>query len=308
MRLPTNLSRSSQAFIGLMVLFAALTFILPVSNTATAIYQLTDMEYRYLLLLIKAPLIAAWSIAFYGYRQLHNYAKQIADAPEGEDFAAMARGTGWMAWGFAIPPVISAFLGKIADSHPSFSTFSASFNSYLYLVVTVVALSYIATGIRKLARRSNVSLEMKHTRFLVFALVGMSVLFCSLLAGRLHGNSLGDSYNAFYVPNVLVWATIAIPYLYAWGLGIFGAVELILVARRTSGVIYKQALQYLAVGLITLILTMSALQYFRAIIPRDGHVTINGALVMVFAIYAINAVGGVLLAIGAKRLKRIEEI
>jgi membrane glycosyltransferase len=80
------------------------------------------------------------------------------------------------------------------------------------------------------------------------------------------------------------------------------------VARRTSGVIYKQALQYLSVGLITIILTMSALQYFRAIIPRDGHVTINGALIMVFAIYAVNAVGGILLAIGARRLKRIEEI
>lgn len=290
------------------MLFAALTFILPVNNTAAATYQLTDMQYRYLLLIVKLPLIAAWSIAFYGYRQLHNYAKQIADAPEGEDFAAMAKGTGWMAWGFAIPPVISSFLGIISESHPSIQTLSVSFNSYLYLIVTVVALSYIALGIRKLARRSNINLEMKHTRFLVLALVGMSVLFCSLLAGRLHGHSLGDSYNSFYLPNILVWTTIALPYLYAWGLGIFGAVELIMIARRTSGVIYKQALQYLAAGLITLILTMSALQYFRAIIPRDGHVTINGALIMVFAIYAANAVGGILLAIGAKRLKRIEEI
>lgn len=302
------MSRSTQAFIGLMILFLALTFVLPVSNNATATYQLTDLQYRYLLLLVKVPLIAAWSIAFYGYRRLYNYAQRIADAPEGEDFAAMARGTGWMAWGFAIPPVISSFLGIFADSHPAVRTFSTSFNSYLYLIVTVIALSFIAAGIRKLARRSKVSLEMKHTRFLVFALVGMSVLFCSLIAGRLHGNSLSDSYNAFYVPNIMVWTTIAVPYLYAWGLGIVAAVELILVARRTSGIIYKQALQYLATGLITLILTMSALQYFRAIIPRNGHVTINGALIMIFAIYAVNALGGVLLAIGAKRLKRIEEI
>ncbi|MDB5169691.1 MAG: hypothetical protein JWN82_87 [Candidatus Saccharibacteria bacterium] len=308
MSIHIKLSRSSQAFIGLMLLYVALTFILPVSNTATATYHLSDMQYRYLLLIVKLPLIAAWSITFYSYRRLRAYAAQIKDTAEGEDFGQISRGVAWLAWGFAVPAVISSFLGVIANSHPSFQTLSSLFSSYFYLVVTLAAFSYIAAGIHKLSERSNIHLESKHIRYLILMLVAIGVLFCSLIAGRLHGHRLGDAYNSFYVPNILVWTTIVIPYLYAWFMGLFGALELILVARRTTGVIYRQALRYLAVGLVIIIISMSGLQYFRAIIPRNGHVTINGALLMVYGIYAATAIGSVLLAIGVKRLKRIEDI
>ncbi len=304
-----KLSRSSQAFIALMVLFAVQTFILPVSKEALAIYHLTPHQYMYLVLIVKIPLIAAWSIAFYSYRRLREYATQIKDAPEGGDYDSIAKGTGWLAWGFAIPPVIGAFLGLIAQTHPVFRTVSASYNTYIYLLVTLVGLSYIGSGIHKLARRSSVNFEMKHIRYLVAVLVAMSVLFGVLIATRLHHvTELGDSYNSFYVPNIMVWSTIVFPYLYAWCIGIIAAFELSMVARRTTGVIYKQALLYLTIGLITIIVAMVALQYFRAIIPRTGSLTINGALIMAYAIYAVNAVGSVLLAVGVKRLKRIEDI
>lgn len=291
-----------------MVLFIALTFILPTNQKALATYHLTEVQYQYLLLIIKVPLIAAWSIAFYSYRRLREYASQIKDAPEGNDYAAIATGTGWLAWGFALPPVAGTFLSQIAQSHPSFTAVAVSFNSYMYLLVTVVALSFISTGIHKLARRSSVNFEMRQIRYIVAVLVALSVAFCSLIASRLHGTSLGDSFNAFYLPNIIVWTTIVIPYLYAWCLGIIGAFELIIFARQTTGIIYKQALRYLAIGLVIIIMSMISLQYFRAFIPRTGNLAINGALIMAYVIYASNAIGSVLLAIGVKRLKRIEDI
>lgn len=308
MRFLGKLSRSSQAFIALMVLFAALTFILPANQKALETYHLTGAQYQYLLLIIKIPLIAAWSIAFYSYRRLREYADQIKDTPEGSDYSVIAAGIGWLAWGFAVPPVVGTFLGQMAQSHPSLTAVAVSFNSYMYLLVTVVALSFISAGIHKLARRSSINFEMRQIRYIVGVLVALSVAFCSLIAGRLHGTSLGDSFNAFYLPNIIVWTTIVIPYLYAWCLGIIGVFELIIFAQQTTGIIYKQALRYLAIGLAIIVVSMISLQYFRAFIPRVGNLAINGALIMAYAIYATNAIGGVSLAIGVKRLKRIEDI
>lgn len=291
-----------------MALFAALTFILPVNPESAKNYDVSEAEYRYLLLVVKIPLIAAWSIAFYAYRRLRAYANQIEDAPEGEDYGAMARGTGWLAWGFAVTPIISSLVGAVAVDHPALRTVVAVYNNYAYLLITVVGLSYIFRGVHQMARRANVTFEMKHIRIVVGVLVAMSVLFCTLLAAKLQGSSLGNSYNSFYMPNGLVWATVVIPYLYAWSLGVIAALELAMVARRTSGVIYKQALSYLAIGIVITILCMSALQYFRAFFPRSGGLAVNGTLITVYLMYAINATGGALLTIGVKRLKRIEDI
>ena len=308
MRFMNKLSRSSQIFIGCMVLFATLAFILPVNPQTLAIYHLTESEYRYLLFIILIPLIAAWSIAFYSFRRLREYARAIHDAPEGGDYATMAKGTGWLAWGFALPPLIGSLVGPFVISHPSLVNVLSWYNTYVYLIVTLVGLGYISSSIHKLARRSTINFEMRQIRYIVGLLVALSVTFCALIISRLHGTSLGDSFNSFYLPNVLVWITVVIPYLYAWCLGIIGAFELVIFAQQTSGVIYRQALRYLAAGLVIIIVSMIALQYFRAIVPRTGAVTINGALITVYGIYAANAVGNALLAFGVKRLKRIEDI
>lgn len=291
-----------------MVLFMALVFILPVSQQKLQVYNLTASEYRYLLSIVLIPLIAAWSIAFYSFRRLREYARAIKDAPEGADYATMAMGTGWLAWGFALPPVISSLLGPLAQSHPSLIPALSWYSTYIYLLVTLVGLGYISTGVHKLARRSAINFEMRQIRYIVALLVAMAALFCVLIVGRLHGTSLSDSFNSFYLPNILVWVTVVIPYLYAWCLGIIGAFELSIFAQQTSGVIYKQALQYLASGLVIIIVSMIALQYFRAIVPRTGALAINGALITVYGIYAANAIGNVLLAVGVRRLKRIEDI
>lgn len=308
MRFVPRLSRSSQIFIALMALYVALTFILPVNPSSAKDFEVSEAQYRYLLLIVKIPLIAAWSIAFYSYRRLREYANQIKDAPEGADYSSMARGTGWLAWGFAIAPIISSLIGVVAIDHPVFRTIGAQYNNFTYLLVTVVGLSYIAGGIHRLARRSKVAFEMRHIRTIVGVLVAASVVFCALLASRLQDGGLGNSYNSFYLPNGLVWSVIVIPYLYAWCLGIIAAFELATVARQTSGIIYKRALAYLTIGIVIIILCMTTLQYFRAFFPRGGGLAVNGTLITVYLMYALNAVGSVLLAIGVKKLKRIEDI
>jgi len=303
-----SVSRSTKIFIALAFFYAALTFILPANATTKANYRLDDAQYQYLLFIVKLPIIAVWSLAFYSYRRLANYAQSIKDTSEGKDFTTIAKGMSWIAWGLPIPAVISSLLSALANAQADFRAVSAVIGGYLAVAVSLVAFHYFSSGTHSLVRRADVEVKIKHIRILVGALIAIGLVFVVLIFSKLHSTNLGDSFNSFYLPNWLVWSTIVGPYLYAWFLGVFAVMEFILIARQTSGVIYRQALQLLAVGLVLIILSLCALQYFRAVIPRSGHLTIGAALITTYGIYAVNALGSVVLAVGAKRLQRIEDI
>ena len=303
-----NISRGTKVFIALTIIYGLFAFILPANPITKATYQVDNEAYHTLLFVVRIPIIATWCIAYFSFIRLLGYARQIKDTPEGAGFLSIAKGVGWIAWGLAVPAFVSSLLNAIANVDRDFLATALIITNYLYMIASLVAFSYIGAGAHALLHNAKVKVQSKHIRWLVAVLVSFAVLFCALIAARLHGMSLGDSYNAFYLPNWLVWSTIVTPYLYAWFIGVFAAMELVLIARRTSGIIYKQALQLIAAGLVLIILSMCSLQYFRAIVPRTGHLTIGASLVTAYGIYAVNITGSILLVSGVRRLKRIEDI
>jgi hypothetical protein len=303
-----GLSRGTQLFIVMTILYGLFAFILPASPVTKATYQINDEAYHALLFVVRLPIILTWCVAYFGFSRLTAYARQIKDTPEGKGFLSIARGMGWVAWGMIMPAFISSLLNAVANVHHGFLSTALIITNYLYVFASVVAFSYIAIGTHTLVHQSKVKIGIKHIQILVAILVAMGVLFGALISARLHGHSMGDSFNAFYLPNWLVWTTIVAPYLYAWFMGTFAALELVLIARRTSGIIYKQALQLLAIGLILIIWAFCSLQYFRSIVPRTGHLTIGSSLITVYIIYGVSIAGTIALVSGVQRLKRIEDI
>ena len=106
MNLLRSTSRETKLFVGLTVLYALMAFILPASNLTKAAYQLSDSQYHYLLFVVRLPILAVWCVAFYSYRRLANYAKQIAETDEGEGFTSIARAMKWIAWGLVVPAIL----------------------------------------------------------------------------------------------------------------------------------------------------------------------------------------------------------
>lgn len=307
MRLLSHLSKNSKLYIILAILYLASGFILPTFNTARVAYDLTEGQYQLLLFIVRLPILAVWVLAFYAHRRLAHYTAAIKDAPESKHFAAINTGVGWIAWGLLVPAIISALFTGLAAISDNFRTLALITHIYMSVAVSVFAFSYICNGAHRLAQDNNVQLTTKQIKTLVLILVTFGVLFCWLIAQRLTGG-LWNSFNAYYLPNILIWITVVIPQLYAWFIGLFAAVELISIARQTPGIIYRQALMNLAIGLVVAIVSLCMLMYLRSIIPRTGTLTIGFALLAAYGIYALNAFGSILVALGANRLKKIEEI
>ena len=295
-------------FGALVVTYAVLSFILPASSITKAMYGLSDTEYSYILFLIRIPILITWCLAFYGYRRLREYAREIAETTEGKDFSHLSTGVGWIAWGYAVPAVIRTILYALANEHPSFLSSALIITNYMYVLVSVVAFTYISSGAHHLAGSANMHLSIRQMRIAIGGLAALGILFCVFVASNLVMTSITNAYNAYYLPNWAIWSTIVLPYIFAWASGLFAAMEIMVLARRTKGIIYRRALFLLAAGIVLMIVSLSAAQYFRTIVPRTGHLTIGLSLIATYVIYCVGGVGSLLLAWGAKRLKRIEEV
>lgn len=308
MKRPQRPSSTTFLFTTLLVAYSVFTFILPASNITKAMYGLTDNEYSYLLFILRIPILLTWLLAFYSYRHLRQYAKTIADTPEGNDFSKIATGIGWIAWGYAVPAVIRTLLYAYANQYPSFLSTALIITNYMYVIVSLVAFMYISGGAHKLARANNLHLSTTQIRLAIAIISLLGILFCVLIASNLTMTSMFDSYNAYYLPNWLIWLTIVLPYVFAWTSGLFAALEIMAIAQQTKGVIYRRALFLLSVGIVLMVVSLCAAQYFRTIVPRTGHLTIGIPLWTTYFIYLLGSIGSIVLAVGALKLKRIEEV
>lgn len=113
---------------------------------------------------------------------------------------------------------------------------------------------------------------------------------------------------AYYLPDWLLVTTIIIPYLFVWFYGMRAAAHLAFYRKNVSGVVYKQALGYLAVGLGTVIVSSMALRFLVSLTTLLNSLSLKILLILLYALIFVIASGYIFIAVGAKKLKRIEEV
>jgi hypothetical protein len=98
-----------------------------------------------------------------------------------------------------------------------------------------------------------------------------------------------------------------VPYLYAWFVGLLGIYELITYGRHVRGVLYRQAMQLLVLGLFATVVGSIASQYSRSVQPQGG-LLLNVHLIFIVLFQIVTGIGFILIAAGAHRLKKMEEV
>ncbi len=305
------MSRPSNAmgyYIILSIVFLLLAAVLPANQQASQLYHLSNSQYHLLFFLVILPLMLLSFLAIYGYVKLQNYANSIDKTPEGHDFNLLANGCRWLAWGLLVPAVVEIILNSIANVHPGFHAAAIVGTNYLYLVVPLVAFSLISNGSHGLLSRTKQQLSISNTKSLILVLVLIGVAYCFLIFRHYIGNSLGSTNNPFHLPLWLMLITMVIPYLYAWFVGLLAVYEIVLFSKQSRGVLYQQALQLVAYGLVIVIAGSIALQYVGSIVPSTGHLVLNTSLAATYVIRLVAVAGYILIARGAIRLKKIEEV
>lgn len=308
MKITHHISRALLYYAALALLYLILTLVLPPSHATQTAYHLSSLAYHSLLFVIVLPLIVIWFIAFYGYSAIKDYATVIEDSEEGEAVQHISTGLMWLAWGLPIPSLISLILSAIANSHPGFNHASIIISNYISIFMPLVAFHILSTGSRKWTEKENVRLGVGSTKLLVFLFVAIGATYCYFIFRNLGPLNSDTAANPYFLPVWLIIPTIVVPYMYAWFIGFLAAYEIQLVSKHIKGVLYRQALQHMARGLIVIVVSSITLQYIRSVLPANGKLSLGYLLVILYMLLIIIGLGYALLAYGTRKLKKLEEI
>ncbi len=288
--------------------YLLLTQVLPANKADLHTYGLSLAQYHVLRFLLALPLSLLWFAALFGYSQLDQYAKSIAKTPEAEGYRRLTKGCLWLAWSLVIPAVVSLFFSTIASSNSGLHSAAVIITNYLGLGLTLLAFVNIGSGTQELAVKAKHHFSAANTRSLQFIFVAGGVLYCYLTFRNLDLHSLASTSNPYYLPLWLLISSLFIPNLYAWFIGLLAVYEIGFLARSSPGVLYQRALKTFALGLVAVIASLISVQYLHTTVPRTGHLSLNTTLIITYSIYMASIIGFALLALGAWRLKRIEEV
>jgi hypothetical protein len=301
-------TRYLQRAILLAGLYVVLIFLLPASRETMRAYHLSAFEYRIILLAVTLPQLVAWLVAFEGYARLRQYVYAIRKTREGVHFDKLATGSAWLAWSLPLPVILALLLNALASSWTALYPASIIIGNYFNLLLPLVAFSLIGTASRGLVSHVKIRFSLANIRTIMLVFLVGGVSYCYLTFKHFDPGSLGSTHNPYFLPIWLMVLSVIIPYLYAWFAGLLAACEITLFSQHTTGVLYRQALHLLAIGLVVIIVSSIALQYMNSVQPLVGHLVIDYQLVLASIFRIIDAGGFVLLAAGASRLKKIEEV
>lgn len=295
-------------YVILAVVYLGLSLSLPASKTALSNYHLTSGAYHALLFFVILPFVLIWFPAFYGYVKLQEYAQSIDTSAEGPEYSQLARGLQWLAWGLPAQALVSLILNAVANDHPAFQGAAIIITNYVAIVILLGAFNCISRASRGLSERTGSRLTAAGSKAVVLLFVVLGVVYCYLTFQHINLASLHSTDNPFYLPVWLLVLSVIVPLLYVWFLGLLAAYEVLLYGKHTRGLLYRQAIQLLSGGLVAVIASSIGVQYLRTISPRGGHLSLNNTLLLIYIIYIIMALGYISLSLGAKRLRKIEEV
>lgn len=300
--------RAMQRYAILAIVYVLLILVLPANSQAMHNYHLSALEYRILYFAIAIPSLLVWFAAFFGYAKLQEYADSIKRSPEAGAFEQLARGCMWLAWSLPIPALVGIVLNTVADHWSAFHAAAIIIINYTALAFPLIAFSIISMASRQLIKQAKVQLSVTNARGIMLFFVIGGVSYCYLTFRRFDPASLSSAHNPYYLPIWLMLLTVIIPYLYAWFIGLLATYEITSYSKQIRGVLYKQALHLLVGGLVAVIIGSILLQYVSSVEPTAGHLTLNYRLLLITVFRIVDGIGFVLIATGASRLKKIEEV
>jgi hypothetical protein len=265
---------------------------------------LESLQYRIVRLAVSIPGMLAWLAAFVGYGMLRQYNAAIKHTPESPHFERLTKGVGWLAWSVPVSVIVALVLRSLADTN----ALAIVIINYVSLLLPLVAFSLIGAATRGLIGVSKLNLNLSNARLIVLVFLMLGVTYCWFTFRQFSPSSPGSTDNPYFLPAWLVVLTVIVPYLYAWFTGLLAAYEIALYSKQMSGVLYRQALRLLAGGLIIVIGGLIGLQYLSAVQLLAGHLILDYRVLLVWLFRLTTVAGFIMLAAGAARLKRIEEV
>lgn len=276
------------------------TFLMP--RTISNLPSLPNGQQRLVGLAVVIPLAIIWFLAFYGSATLHSYAKKIHDSEDGKQVAFLATGLLIVALGLPIGSMGTA-IGNIVSTHNQEAAIVIrivrNYVSMLFPLVGFLFINHAAYGLSRIARHRP---RYRDSQVLIAVYVIVSTAYCYAALSSPNIEAI------YHLPPWLLMLTLVAPYLFTWYTGLLAAYEVRLYAKNVAGKLYRQSWNILSLGLAAIVTAQILLQYSVTFTVRIQSLQMVRLFVTIYILLAAMSVGYVLVAAGAKQLKKIEEV
>jgi hypothetical protein len=299
----------SALFFALAIAYVAQTLTSTISQATLTKYHASASQIHQLSLSIAIPYIVIWIVGLIGYLWLRSYTTFLGKDKDAAGFRIITRGV--FLFTFWLP--FSTLIGNLASSyyanHPGAAAGLVIVVNYLNIVVLIPAFWWVYQGANRLlssAKIIHTSLTVRQTMlFIVFAAL---YTYLTLHDPARQFSTDGVMKATYYLNDGWILFTIVIPRLLMWYLGFAAAASIILYRQKVKGTIYKEALRWVAFGLTGIVASTVILRVIQSLSTQLGKLSLLLLFLVVYVLLAVIAVGYVLLAKGASRLQKIEEL
>jgi hypothetical protein len=303
------MSKSRQLIIFLLLILAyiCLVFIFPADPAILKKYHLSYSQAILLNFTVLIPLAAVWLSAFYGYITFRGYAEKIKDSTDGRILHKLSTGLMVLAFSLPILAVVGSTFNYLAMGNPDYLKVAVVIRHVIAVGLPLAAFIIISDATEELAsqikRRANI---FKNHRLMSFIIIVAGSIFSWIIVTLVEHNAAPKNIYSFPVWFVVLFTVV--PYLYLWYRGIMAAYNLQFYRKHVKGHLYKKSFAYLALGLATVIGLAITIQLLSVLTPQLQRLHFTPLLFIVYTLVALYALGYGLIAVGAKKLTKIEEV
>lgn len=296
-------------FLVLCLLYVGLTEFAPIDPITLSKYHLDSMQVHLLLALIAVPYVAIWIVALVGYLRLRSYNDTIKGSSDGKVFKKINQGIAFLALWLPIAGLSDTLVSSLHVNHPGSSAALTIIDNYLNIILLFVAYSLINEGtgrFRGLARGQKI----RSNQWWIIGYIAFASLYTWLALSDpvRHVASDATLRATYYQPDWLIVTTVLIPRLIMWYLGMQAVRNIYHFSKNVKGNIYRLALHRLALGIGWVIVTTIVLRAMQSLSSQLNHLNLAALLLYVLILLLLIAAGFVMIAQGAQKLQKLEEV
>jgi hypothetical protein len=292
-------------FILLTISYLAESFFTKPDKLVLDHYHLSHSGYYELVIPLVIILVLIWLVSLYGSLRIKSYARLIQGSKDGIGMNLISNGLLIQTISLPITSNINYLLNHIGRDNPNLQPTMTIIINYISLGLMALAFVFIFAGAHKF--RLLVPSRIKQLSQALWQ--GVFILASALYAYFIIIQPIHHpaARRVYFLPDWLLVLTIAVPYVFLWYLGIRAAYNIFLYRRNIKGKIYRGSLSFMAAGISFVILSLVATRIITSLSSRLNSLKITPVLIVIYALLVITAIGYTLIAIGAKKLRNIEE-
>jgi hypothetical protein len=297
-------------FVGLAVIYLIINLAIPPSADTLNRFSVTTGQVKMLKLIILLPYIAIWFAAFYGSLQLRDYVEVIKKSRDGNSLSKIAAGL--MIFAIAMPTIaiLSSIVNYLGAGSAQALKVSTIIVNYVDTVLGLFAMYNIYRGSQSLtgilSRKVNASFE--HIFMAAFIALSTIFIYLTLSNPARQFPVSASGHAAYYLPDFLLIPTIILPYLIIWYFGFRSAHYVQIYRQNVKGKVYRSSLGYLASGLLLVVFARISIRFTTSLSTLFDNLSLRYILIVIYLLLLIISAGFIVIAIGSRKLKKIEEV